>query len=119
MLARREGEAGMVSAELAAVLPAVVLVLAVAINAVAIGIDQIRCVDAARMVARSASRGDPPAQVADIGRRSAPSGANVTVRPAGGTVQVFVSSSPPGPFGWLTGGHQLSASVIAPIEEPP
>lgn len=115
---RQRGEAGMVTAELAAVLPAVVFVLAIAINAVAIGIDQIRCVDAARMAARSASRGDSPARVSDIGQRAAPSGAAVTVRSLGGDVEVTVSSAPPGPFAWLTGGHRLSASVVAPVESP-
>ncbi|MFC6712639.1 TadE family type IV pilus minor pilin [Branchiibius cervicis] len=109
----------MVTAELAAVLPAIVFVLAVALNAVAIGIDQIRCVDAARMAARSASRGDSPAQISDIGRRAAPGGATVLLRPVADAVEVTVSTQPPGPFGWLIGNHRLSGSVIAPLERSP
>ena len=48
----------MATAELAVVLPAVLLVLAVALSALGLAIDQIRCVDAARAGARAAARGD-------------------------------------------------------------
>ena len=50
----------MVTAELAVAIPAVVLVLAMCLAGVTAGIDQIRCVDAARVAARSAARGDTP-----------------------------------------------------------
>ena len=47
-LGERFGEHGMVTAEFAVVLPAVVLVLALSLGALGLAWDQIRCVDAAR-----------------------------------------------------------------------
>ena len=48
--ARRAGhtDGGMVTAELAATIPTLIFVLLIAVNAVMIGINQVRCVDAAR-----------------------------------------------------------------------
>ncbi|WP_186526239.1 TadE family type IV pilus minor pilin [Leekyejoonella antrihumi] len=108
----------MVTAELAATLPAVVFVLAVLLNAVVLGIDQVRCVDAARAAARSAARGDSAGQVQVIGARAAPDGATLEVSDSGGSVTVRVSSPVPGPFGWLAGGHHLGADVTAAREQP-
>ncbi|AKU19238.1 hypothetical protein VV02_23450 [Luteipulveratus mongoliensis] len=105
----------MVSAELAAAVPAVVFVLAVALNAVVIGIDQVRCADAARLAARSAARGDSAGAVQEAGMRNAPAGARVGV--AGDTwVRVSVTSPVPGPLGWLAGDRQLSATAQAERE---
>lgn len=84
----------MVTAELAVGLPAVVLVLAVALSGVALGLDQLRCADAARAGARAASRGDPPAEVARLAIRAAPSGSRVSVTGAA-EVTVTVSAPPP------------------------
>ncbi|WP_265443181.1 TadE family type IV pilus minor pilin [Flexivirga meconopsidis] len=110
----------MVTAELAATLPALIFVLVVALNAVLIGIDQVRCVDAARVAARAAARGDSAAAVRQVGARAGPGGAAVEVRggpgAAGGTVIVTVRAPVPGPFGWLTGGADLSATVTTPVE---
>ena len=50
----------MVTAELAVVLPALLLVLAVALSALGLAVDQVRCVDAAAAGARAAARGDSP-----------------------------------------------------------
>lgn len=108
----------MITAELAAALPAVVFVLVVALNAVAIGMDQVRVLDAARMSARSAARGDSPAAVRAVASRAAPPGAVVSLQRIGELVQVRVAAAPPGPFRWLTGGRDLSASVAAPLEQP-
>ena len=47
----------MVSAELALTVPAVLLVLAICLTALSLGVDQVRCEDAARVAARAASRG--------------------------------------------------------------
>lgn len=119
---RRRRECGMVTAELAATLPAVVFVLTVLLNAVAIGIDQVRCVDAARAAARVAARGDGAAQARTIGARAAPEGARIRVTVRGGRVQAAVQADVPGPFGWLIDGRSLGASVVAVRErgaEPP
>lgn len=90
---RREPRAdgGMVSAELALVIPALLLVLACCLSGLGLAVDQLRCVDAARVAARAASRGEPPAEAIDLARRLAPAGAEVTVaRPDGETVRVVV-----------------------------
>jgi len=108
----------MVTAELAATLPAVVFVLVVLLNAVVLGINQVRCVDAARAAARSAARGDSAARVHDIGARAAPDGAAISVAQSGRSVTVHVTSPVPGPFGWIAGGHALGADVTAAKEQP-
>ena len=58
---RPAGDAGMVTAELAACLPVLVLVLAVALSAVAVVGARVRLQDAAREAARAAARGDSAA----------------------------------------------------------
>ncbi len=115
---RLKTEAGMITAEFAAVLPAVVLVLGVLLNTVAIGIDQIRCVDAARAVARAAARGESPAAAERVGARSAPDGARVTVGTDGDRVRARVEAGVPGPFGWLMDGRELGSTAVAALEQP-
>ncbi|WP_156822639.1 TadE family type IV pilus minor pilin [Demetria terragena] len=87
----------MVTAELAAALAALMLVLGVALTAVVAGVDLIRVTDAARVAARAAARGDDPAAVRSLARESAPSGATVNVS-GGDQVRVVVSATVRGPF---------------------
>ncbi len=92
----------MVTAELAAAFPALVFVLAVAVGAAGAGIDQIRCVDAARLAARALARGDPQDAVVVSARSAAPRGARVAVSATGSIVTVSVSvrrELPVGGFG--------------------
>jgi hypothetical protein len=86
------GETGMVTAELAVVLPALILVLAVALSALGLVVDQVRCVDAATAAARAAARGDSTAAVHAVAARSAPSGSSVATTVGGGLVTVTVSA---------------------------
>jgi len=90
----RFGQRGMVTAEFAVVLPAVVLVLALSLGALGLAWDQIRCVDAARAGARAASRGDSPDVVILLASRAAPSDAAVSVGTSGELVRVSVVSRP-------------------------
>lgn len=113
---RRRSDGGMVTAELAATMPALVFVLLVAVNAVLIGINQVRCVDAARAAARAAARGDSQAAVQQTGGRAAPPGSAVSVTGGGAEVTVTVTAPVPGPFGWLVGGQPLHASATTPVE---
>lgn len=87
-------ERGMVTAEFAVVLPAVVLVLALSLGALGLALDQIRCVDAARAGARAASRGDSRQAVILLARRAAPSQARVSMATSGDLVRVSVVSPP-------------------------
>ena len=114
-------ERGMVTAELAVALPALLAVLVIGVNALMIGVAQIRCVDAARVAARAAARGDPAASVVEVGARVAPRGAGIAVSggagTAGGQVTVRVTVAAPGPIGWLAGGRPLRSSVTTPVEQ--
>ncbi|WP_330476103.1 TadE family type IV pilus minor pilin [Terrabacter sp. C0L_2] len=114
----------MVTAELAVAIPSVVLVLALCLVAAKAGVDQIRCVDAARVASRAAARGDDPARVRALASASAPAGANVRVEgsasgggDAGGGVRVTVSVRTGG-WGALP-GWELSASAVTPVESAP
>lgn len=104
----------MVTAELAVAIPSVVLVLALCLVAVRAGIDQIRCVDAARIAGRSAARGDGAATVRALASEAAPAGAQVQVGGSGGQVRVTVSVRTGG-WGVLP-GWELSASSVTPVE---
>lgn len=104
----------MVTAELAVAIPSVVLVLALCLVAAKAAVDQIRCVDAARVASRAAARGDDPARVRALALDSAPAGARVQVEGAGGGVRVTVSARTGG-WGALP-GWELSASAVTPVE---
>ncbi|TYB53825.1 hypothetical protein FXF51_49145 [Nonomuraea sp. PA05] len=60
---KRSASRGSVTAETAAMLPALMVVLAAALWAIQAVAVQLECVDAARMAARAAARGEPLDQV--------------------------------------------------------
>src|SRR3954447_25061491 len=96
----RRRDRGMVTAELAACLPVLVLVLAVAISAVAVMAERVRLQDAAREAARAAGRGDQ-AVARRVADQAAP-GARVTIAAGSGTTVVAVASARVRPLGvWL------------------
>ncbi|MBO1766127.1 TadE family type IV pilus minor pilin [Allobranchiibius sp. GilTou38] len=115
----RRADAGMVSAELAVALPAVVFVMLVALGALMVGVDQIRCTDAARVATRAAARGDPVDAVRRDGTRAAPPGSSVAVQPDGDLVRVTVTTPVRGPFGWVAGSGSLHATGVAQEEAAP
>ncbi len=82
-------DAGMVTAELAACLPVLVLALAVALSAVSVAGVRVRAQDAAREAARAAARGDSAHAVA-LARQAAPA-AQLTVSTTGDDVLAVVS----------------------------
>lgn len=104
----------MVTAELAVAIPAVVLVLATSVSAVALGIDQIRCVDAARVAARALARGDVVA-ARSLAVRAAPAGAAVNLARGESEVTVDVSLERT-VLG--AGRFVLRASAVAQRERP-
>ena len=107
----------MVTAELAVVLPAVVLVLALSVGALGLALDQIRCVDAARAAARAASRGDSPGAVIRVAERAAPSDAVVTVGTSSGDiVTVSVVSRPRVAASLLPAWLRASSTAWAALE---
>lgn len=58
MRSRSPRDRGAVSAELAVVLPVVVVILATCLGAVRVAVEQVRVADAAALAARSLARGD-------------------------------------------------------------
>jgi hypothetical protein len=116
--ARRERapvDVGMVTAELAVAIPAVVLVLAICLAGVTAGVDQIRCVDAARVGARAAARGDSSAAVREAALAAGPAGARVTVVADGARATVTVEARSGG-WGGVLPSWRLVADATAPLE---
>ncbi|MDH6124566.1 TadE family type IV pilus minor pilin [Kitasatospora sp. GP82] len=104
------------TAETAVALPALVLLAAMLIWGVVAASAQIRCVDAARIGARAAARGD--ANAAELARAAAPSGAAVQVSQEDETMRVTVEAPCPGP-GRLGSALtiRLSATAVAARED--
>ena len=71
-------------------LPALLLVLAGCLWALSVLHAQLECIDAARVAARVAARGDGVAQARAAGVAAAPAGATVAVTTGGGWVDVAV-----------------------------
>ena len=96
---------GSFTAELAAGLPALMLLLFAGLTAVAAVSTQLQCVDAARAGAIAAARGDPGAAAA---ARIAPAGSDVSVAVGPDAVTVTVGAGVP-----LLGGHLPALTVRA------
>ncbi|MFD7906279.1 TadE family type IV pilus minor pilin [Kitasatospora sp. NPDC059722] len=113
---RARGDAGFVTAETAVAMPALVLLAALLIWGVLAAAAQIRCVDAARVGARAAARGETDAVV--VAREAAPPGAQVEVALAADTVRVTVDApcGAPGRLGGLL-SVRLSAVAVAARED--
>ncbi|MGW0810514.1 TadE family type IV pilus minor pilin [Nonomuraea sp. NPDC002799] len=100
----RTASRGSVTAETAAMLPALMLVLAAALWAIQAVAVQLECVDAARAAARAAARGEPLDQVRDLARTATRPTAQIAVSRDEETtkVQITVEVRP----AW---GHSLPA----------
>ncbi|GAB3605317.1 hypothetical protein GCM10027413_07260 [Conyzicola nivalis] len=102
---RRGDERGSVTAEFAAVVPAIVLLLACCLAGLQITGQQLRLQDAAADVSRSVARGGGGAQAALVG-------ASVSVTQSGDLVCVRLSARSRSPAGTLL-GLTLTASSCA------
>ncbi|MET0914981.1 MAG: TadE family type IV pilus minor pilin [Jiangellaceae bacterium] len=111
---------GAVTAEIAAALPALVVIVVGAVWLVAVALAQIQCVDAAREAARAAARGEQPAVVSDLAETVAPDRASVQVRIGEDTVTVDVSARIPVPlpFGADLPAPTVHARAAAVLERP-
>jgi hypothetical protein len=108
-----------VTAELALALPTLLAVTAGLVWLLAVGVGQVRTVDAARETARALARGDDPAEAVAIGERVAPDGVRISVTRAGDRVVVRAHGRVAGPgglFGRLPGA-ELDAEAVAVAEE--
>ncbi|MER5639367.1 TadE family type IV pilus minor pilin [Kitasatospora sp. NPDC002227] len=113
---RLTGDGGFATAETAVALPALVLLAAMLTWGVVAAAGQIRCVDAARVGARAAARGE--ADAAGLAQRAAPAGASVEVAEEGREVRVTVEAPCLGP-GRLGAALsvKLSATAVAERED--
>ena len=84
---------GSVTAEVAVVLPALMIVVAVAVGAVTVVTAQLRCLDAAREAARAAVRSEPDAAVRELAAQAAPAGGIAVVTSDGERVTVTVRAT--------------------------
>ena len=112
----------MVTAELALTIPAVVLVLVTCLSALAWGVDQVRCVDAARVAVREIARGEDGGGALEHARRTAPQGAELRVTRASGDVKAMLTAPAPSGVAWIgsttrcssTARLELGAGDVAP-----
>jgi hypothetical protein len=109
----------MVTAELAVAVPVVVVVLALGLSAIRLGIDEVRCVDAARLAARALARGDSDGSARALAATAGPLGASVVVRSSGPEVSATVTASRD-LAGWRLVTVRGSATAVRErTEEPP
>ncbi len=109
---RRRSDAGSATVELAASLPALLLLIFAGLTAVMAVRTQLQCVDAAREAVRAAARGEPGAPA---GLRVAPAGAVVAVSTGADTVRSTVRVRV-SPLGGRLPGFTVSASAVAALE---
>jgi Flp pilus assembly protein TadG len=107
----------MATAEFAAAIPALILVLVMALSAISTVTDEVRCVDAARATARALARGDAEGAALDIGRRLAPSHATFSLSLSDQEVTVVVRGTPASGLRWLGSRATPSARAVAARED--
>jgi hypothetical protein len=106
-----------VTAETAVALPALAVVLALAMWAVGAVNAQLRCTDAARLAARALARGEEQAAAVSRAEQAAPLGANVSVARSGDLVTVTVRAQRPMVGAWGGGpGVEVEGTATAEAE---
>ena len=101
---------------MAFVLPVLLVVLAFGLWLVGTVITNIRCIDAARDTARAVARGEPLESARQIGQRTAPSGATITITQTGSTIHVQVTATPATPPGVLQALPHPSSQATATVQ---
>lgn len=115
---RLVGERGTATAEVAVLLPALVLVTALCLWGLAAAAVHLRCLDAARAGARELARGESEATVREVSTARAPEGAQVELVDRGaGLVGVEVRAPVALPGGWAGPGITVGGEAVAAVEE--
>jgi hypothetical protein len=116
---RHRGDRGTATAELAVVLPAVVLLGASGVWAVAAAAAQLRCVDAAGIGARALARGETTTAVSRVVAEVAPAGAAVSITRTGdlAVVEVRMRVRLPGPWPRDGPGLVVGDRAVAALED--
>jgi hypothetical protein len=111
--------AGLVTAEVAVLLPALTLLTALCVSAVGAAVMHVRCLDAARTGARAVSRDEPVGAVLAETRARAPDGSTVKLeRLPGGLVAVEVTATAR-LAGRLGPGIRVGGDAVAAAEGDP
>ncbi|MDT0330942.1 TadE family type IV pilus minor pilin [Nocardiopsis lambiniae] len=92
MRSARASDRGAVTVEAALTLPALLIVLAVAVGAVTAADARLACADAARVGARALARGESGELAREAALDAAPVGAEVHLARDGGTARVTVTA---------------------------
>ncbi|QGN58422.1 TadE family type IV pilus minor pilin [Nostocoides sp. HKS02] len=100
-------------------MPAVILMVVMALSAMSTALDQVRCLDAARATARLLARGDSPERAITQGRALAPPGAELSVRQSGQDLEVRVVGHPGPALAWLGARATPQGSAVAAEEDDP
>ncbi|GAA3247766.1 hypothetical protein GCM10020216_078600 [Nonomuraea helvata] len=116
MSGTRSASRGSVTAETAAMLPALMVVLAAALWAVQAVGAQFECVDAARAAARAAARGEPLEQVSARARSASRADAQVTVSREKETTRVEITVEVRPPWAQSLPAVHISATATADTE---
>lgn len=99
----------MVTAEVATVLPVLVILLLLSVWAVGLASAQLRCSDAAREAARAAARGEDTDVVREVAETVAPDGAEIVVDRQDGLVVIEVRATVAVP---LPMGDRIAAPTV-------
>jgi hypothetical protein len=110
-----QDQRGSATAEVAILLPGLVLFLALVLAAGSGAVTRIRCVDAARVGARLAARGEGEAAVRSAVAQSAPSRAAITITRTASTVTVLVTAPADLPLPGVP-AVQVDGSATAELE---
>lgn len=118
MGARRRDNRGAATAELALGVPLLVALTAGLVWMLAVGVAQVRVIDASREAARAVARGDDVAAAEAVALRIAPEEARVSISMSDGRVDVTTSARITGPGGLLDSlpGVTVSAVAVALME---
>jgi Flp pilus assembly protein TadG len=114
---RRSVSRGSVTAETAAMLPALMVVLAAALWAIQAVGAQLECVDAARSAARAAARGEPLDQVGEVARAATRPDAQIDVTRDVETTRVQITVQVRPAWGASLPAVRVSASATADTEQ--
>ncbi|MEV6287282.1 TadE family type IV pilus minor pilin [Kribbella sp. NPDC051770] len=93
MPTRRRTDQGTVTAEFALLFPVLMATIIAGVWCVGLVITNIRCVDAARDVARAVARGETEAAAQSIGKKAAPKNATIEIQTTNGQIQVTVKTA--------------------------
>ncbi|TDU89291.1 TadE-like protein [Kribbella voronezhensis] len=117
--ASRSGERGAVTAEVAFAIPVLLATMLFGVWLAGVVIANVRCIDTARDVARAVARGEPLESAQQLGSRTAPRDATITITQSDPDIQVTVSAPITPDWPLLAQLPPLHAQANATIQSEP